>query len=62
MTDSAVDTSTRRGRGARLGRGLVTRATVGALRSWRGRIGLALALLVLGLAFAGPFVAPPVRH
>lgn len=39
-------------------RGATARALVGALRSWRGRIGLFLALLVLALAFVGPFVSP----
>jgi peptide/nickel transport system permease protein len=43
---------------ARRQRGAVARALSGALRSWRGRIGLLLALAVFALAFIGPFVAP----
>jgi peptide/nickel transport system permease protein len=39
-------------------RGALVRALTGALRSWRGRIGLLLVVLVLALAFIGPFVAP----
>lgn len=39
-------------------RGAIGRALTGALRSWRGRIGLFLALVVLAMAFVGPFVAP----
>ena len=65
MTALAVNTrppTTRRERGA------IARALRGALRSWRGRIGLALTLVVLAVAFVGPlvsshsatdFVAPP---
>lgn len=43
---------------SRRGRGALTRALGGALRSWRGRIGLVLTLAVLVLAFVGPFVSP----
>jgi peptide/nickel transport system permease protein len=39
-------------------RGAIARALAGAVRSWRGRIGLLLAVVVLALAFIGPFVAP----
>lgn len=43
---------------ARRERGAMTRAFGGAMRSWRGRIGLALTAAVLLLAFVGPFLAP----
>lgn len=39
-------------------RGAMTRAFGGAMRSWRGRIGLILTVAVLALAFVGPFLAP----
>jgi peptide/nickel transport system permease protein len=55
MTSSTLTT---RPPAARRDRGAIARALVGALRSWRGRIGLALAVVVLALAFVGPFVAP----
>lgn len=45
-------------RAPRRERGAVARAFGGAVRSWRGRIGLLLALLVFVLAFIGPFVSP----
>ncbi|MFI5953816.1 ABC transporter permease [Cryptosporangium sp. NPDC051539] len=50
MTDS--------GPNPRRERGAIARALLAALRSWRGRIGLGLVLLVLAVAFVGPFVAP----
>ncbi len=43
---------------ARRERGAIARALGGAVRSWRGRIGLLLALAVLILAFVGPLLAP----
>ena len=55
MTSLALGTeppATRRERAA------IARALGGALRSWRGRIGLSLTLVVLAAAFVGPFVAP----
>ena len=39
-------------------RGAIARAVSGALRSWRGRIGLLLVILVFALAFVGPALAP----
>lgn len=39
-------------------RGAIVRAFAGAVRSWRGRIGLLLVTVVLLLAFVGPLVAP----
>jgi peptide/nickel transport system permease protein len=39
-------------------RGALARALTGALRSWRGRIGLLMVVLVLAVAFVGPFVSP----
>ncbi|MBF4761628.1 ABC transporter permease [Nocardioides islandensis] len=55
MTTEAVDAGRR---GNRRERGAIRRALRGALRSWRGRIGLVMALAVLALAFLGPLVAP----
>lgn len=43
---------------ARRERGAIARALGGALRSWRGRIGLLLTLAVLAVAFVGPFLTP----
>lgn len=43
---------------ARRERGAIARALRASLRSWRGRIGLVLVLVVLGIAFLGPFFAP----
>ena len=43
---------------ARRERGALVRALASAVRSWRGRIGLLMALAVLALAFLGPFLAP----
>lgn len=52
-TDSGVpDVARRRERGA------VVRALRAALGSWRGRVGLVLVLVVLGVAFLGPYLAP----
>jgi peptide/nickel transport system permease protein len=51
-TEAAARSAVRRNRGA------LTRALAGAARSWRGRIGLIMALAVVLLAFIGPFVAP----
>jgi peptide/nickel transport system permease protein len=55
MTTEVVDAGRR---GNRRERGAIRRALRGALRSWRGRIGLVMALAVLALAFLGPLVAP----
>ena len=43
---------------ARRKRGATARAIGAALRSWRGRIGLVLVLVVLAVAFLGPLFAP----
>jgi peptide/nickel transport system permease protein len=59
MNTATPDAAVRAARAAaRRDRGAIARAVAGALRSWRGRIGLVLALGVLVLAFVGPFVAP----
>ena len=36
-------------------RGVAVRSLTAALKTWRGRIGAALALLVIGIAVGGPF-------
>lgn len=54
MTSSALPASP----AVRRERGAIARALAGAIRSWRGRIGLVLAGIVLVLAFIGPFLAP----
>jgi peptide/nickel transport system permease protein len=51
-TADATRTAVRRERGA------IVRALGSAVRSWRGRIGLLMVLVVLALAFVGPFVSP----